>query len=130
MVEQAYRFQTATPVYCERYGNGHINETYLMLDAGARLYILQRINKRVFRDPERLMQNVSAVCAHIKQSADTHREYMTLVPDKGGKMWHVDDEGEFWRLYEFISDSICMERVELPDDFPGVRALCAPSRGF
>ncbi len=117
MVEQAYRFHTATPVYCERYGNGHINETYLMLDAGARLYILQKINQRVFRDPKLLMQNVSAVCAHIKQSADSHREYMTLVPDKSGRMWHVDDYGEYWRLYEFISDSMCMEWVEIPDDF-------------
>ncbi len=117
MVDQAYRFDTATPVYCERYGNGHINETYLMLDASARLYILQKINQRVFREPEKLMQNVSSVCAHIKLSAHSHREYMTLVPGKGGGVWHVDDEGEYWRLYEFISDSICMEWVEAPDDF-------------
>ena len=117
MVEQAYRFHTATPVYCERYGNGHINETYLMLDSGARLYILQKINQRVFRNPKLLMQNVSSVCAHIKQSADSHREYMTLVPDKSGSLWHVDDYGEYWRLYEFISDSMCMEWVEIPNDF-------------
>ncbi len=63
------------------------------------------------------MQNISAVLAHIKQSAASHREYMTLIPDKDNYMWHVDDEGEYWRMYEFISDSICMDWVEIPDDF-------------
>ncbi len=117
MVEQAYLFETASPLYCERYGSGHINKTYLMLDAAARLYILQNINQKVFREPGRLMQNVSAVCEHIKRGAETHREYMTLVPTKSGALWHVDDSGEYWRLYEFISDSVCLDRVETPGDF-------------
>ena len=36
---------------CERYGNGHINETYLVTCPSAR-YILQKINTNVFKKPD------------------------------------------------------------------------------
>ena len=47
-------------VSAERYGNGHINDTYLViLKTGEteRKYILQKINKNVFKSPEKLMKN-------------------------------------------------------------------------
>ena len=47
--------------YCERYGCGHINETYLVETDGGARYILQKINDTVFRNVPALMENVSAV---------------------------------------------------------------------
>ena len=32
---------------CERYGNGHINETYLAVSTSGARYILQKINQTV-----------------------------------------------------------------------------------
>ena len=37
-----------TPVSCERYGFGHINETYLVVTDQRLRYILQKINKFVW----------------------------------------------------------------------------------
>src|SRR5580698_906346 len=54
-------------IRADRYGNGHINDTYLVAfyQAGTRVrYILQRINHRVFRDVPALMANVRRVCDH------------------------------------------------------------------
>ena len=38
------------------YGNGHINDTYIVHSDPK--YILQRINKNVFTDPPAMMENI------------------------------------------------------------------------
>ena len=104
------------PVSCRRYGSGHINETYLLDDTTGRQYILQKINRYVFRDPESLMKNVSAVTAHLRKSAENGREALALIPARDGKDWLVDG-GEYWRMYDFISGSICLDKAEAPEVF-------------
>ncbi len=98
------------PVFCNRYGSGHINETYLLIDSVAREYILQKINTNVFKNTEALMQNISAVTKHLRKSATSPREVLTLVPTKQGDDW-LNQNGEFWRLYEFVSDSTCFDQA-------------------
>ena len=45
------------------FGSGHINNTYLVNmkreDGTTVDYVLQRINKNVFKNPEQVMQNIS-----------------------------------------------------------------------
>ena len=41
---------------------------------------------------------------------------MHLVPACDGCMYAVDEEGEYWRVYEFIPDSVCLQRAEHPQD--------------
>jgi len=116
--EQAYQFQLdSAPIFSARYGNGHINETYLVVDASARSYILQKINKTIFKDPVSLMQNVSAVTTYLRKLDPTPNRTMTLVPTKDGQQWLVDSEGEYWRVYDLITHSICLEKAETAEDF-------------
>jgi len=118
ILEQAYSFQTdGEPIFCTPYGNGHINRTFLLVDSRAGQYILQMINKHVFRDPERLMKNISAVTAHLHRTAANGREALTLIPVNDGGNFLVDSEGEYWRMYRFISDSVCMEKAASVKDF-------------
>ena len=53
------------PISCTRYGNGHINETYLLVTNRAHLYILQKINTYVLRNAAGLMENVAAVTEYL-----------------------------------------------------------------
>ena len=116
--EQARRFLTGgEPISCVPYGNGHINLTYLIVDSTARQYILQRINQNVFRDPEPLMSNIAAVTDYLRKSAVDPRETLCLVPAKAGGLWIRDDDGEYWRMYQFISDSLCLDMAEDVADF-------------
>lgn len=118
ILQQAYAFHTnAEPIFCTPYGSGHINRTYLLVDAAANQYILQMINRHVFKAPELLMQNIAAVTAHIGEKVETARETLTLIPAKDGKCWFVDAEGEYWRMYRFISDSLCLQQAETVQDF-------------
>ena len=52
------------------FGNGHINETYCAVfstEAGQKRYILQKMNKQIFKDPVGLMENISGVTSWLKK---------------------------------------------------------------
>ena len=77
-----------TPVSCERYGFGHINETYLVLtDTGPR-YILQRINDHVFPNVENLQHNIAAVTAHLRKQIEEKNGVLQLIPTVNGTTYY------------------------------------------
>lgn len=74
------------PVRCERHGNGHINETFLLRTDEPHDYILQRLNTKVFPDIEGLMSNVAAVTTHLRRGCDDPRRVLTLG---AGARWKI-----------------------------------------
>ena len=94
------------------HGNGHINDTYLVTcqSPGAPVrYILQHINRHVFRNPAAVMQNIERVTAHLAEQTagapDAARRALTLIPARDKLNWYVDAEGETWRAYRFIENA-------------------------
>ena len=58
---------------CISYGNGHINDTYLLTyeqNDQEHAYILQHMNKTIFTDPEALMENKVALDEMIDRVID------------------------------------------------------------
>lgn len=112
-------------VGCERYGNGHINDTFLLtcLDGEeVHKYILQRMNTHVFQDPRGLIKNVSGVTSYLRsrileQKGDPDRETLTLVKTRSGDVCYTDSIGSWWRMYLFISGATTYDTVENPEDF-------------
>jgi len=104
------------------YGNGHINDTYLVTcngpDAPAR-YILQRINAQVFRSPAAVMQNIERVTAHLAAQfagePDRARRSQTLIPTRDGRNWYENAQGETWRAYRFIENAHSHETATSPE---------------
>ena len=105
------------PITCERYGMGHINRTYLVVTDTSHRYILQRLSREAFHDIPGLMENVRAVTEYLAQMTDDPRGSMHLIPTLGGDYYYQDAEGESWRLYDFVEDSICLQTAETPEDF-------------
>ena len=103
--------------YCERYGNGHINETYLVETDGGARYILQKINDTVFQNVPALMENVSAVTRYLRAHTDDPRRAMHLVQTTEGADYLRDEAGGWWRMYDFIENSICLQAAETDEDF-------------
>jgi len=94
------------------YGNGHINDTYLVTCNGAcaaARYILQHINRHVFHSPAVVMENIERVTVHLAaqlaHEPDRARRALTLVPARDGSNWYVDADGETWRAYPFIENA-------------------------
>ena len=111
----------ANATYCERYGNGHINETYLVRSEFGE-YILQKINKNVFRNPEAVMHNIAGVTAHLgkkygEMGLDPKRKTLTLNPTKDGKSFFVSEDGEYYRLYDFVKDSMTLDAPKTVEEF-------------
>ncbi|MDD2213454.1 MAG: aminoglycoside phosphotransferase family protein [Oscillospiraceae bacterium] len=114
-----YHFQLdAAVIFSQPFGAGHINQTSLIVTESAREYILQKINQAVFRDPPAVMKNIRLVTDHLRQqSPDRPREVLTIVPSIAGQDWYKDEAGDFWRVYEFVSDSICLQQPRDDQDF-------------
>lgn len=102
----------------ESYGNGHINDTYLVTMPR---YILQRINTSIFTNPDELMDNIENVTAFLRRKliaagGDADRGTLTVVPAKdGGKYYKVDDNNVF-RVYRFIEGTKTIENSKTAED--------------
>ncbi len=104
------------PVECKVFGHGHINQTLkITTDTGCE-YILQQINKYVFKDPAGLMCNAGAVTDYLRQRVTDPRSALHFLPTKDGKFYHVDEKGEYWRMYEFVG-GFCLDAPESDEDF-------------
>ena len=104
------------PLSWEPYGSGHINRTYLVRTGAGRRYILQRINRAVFPDPVGVMENVSAVIAFLAARTEDSRRCLRLTPTREGTLYARDGEGEVWRMYGYLEDSLCLQAPERPED--------------
>ena len=63
----AYAFvMNGNPVSSEHFGGGHINQTYLVTTDTGSKYVLQHINKHVFKNPPQLMENANGVTSFIR----------------------------------------------------------------
>ncbi len=105
----------------EPYGSGHINDTYrvVMNLAGTSInYLLQRINHNIFKQPARVMENITRVTEHLQkkigQVPDASRMSLTVLPARDGAPYVRDEEGGWWRLYLFIEQARTYDVITNP----------------
>ena len=106
-------------------GNGHINSTYIVTAESGKRYILQILNTAIFKDPVGVMNNIVAVTDHIRKGLaeageDTERGTMRVVLNKDGANGYTDEEGRFWRAYDFVEGTVCRLTVDSPETFARV----------
>ena len=112
--------------------SGHINDTYCSkFEADGRLikYVNQRINHLVFREPEKLMENIERVTRFAREQivaagGDPLRETLTIVPALDGKSFHKTPEGAYWRMFRYIDGARTYDKVE------DLRHVYSASRAF
>lgn len=88
----------------EEYGNGHINDTYR---TEAKDCILQRINTNIFKEPEKMMENIDNVTSFLREKivavgGDPDRETMTVIKTHDGKNCYRADDNNVFRVYKFV----------------------------
>ena len=108
------------------YGNGHINDTFLLVyempEGVNKRYILQRMNHDIFRNPQELMENIVNVTEYLRkviisQGGEPERETLNVVKTRDGKSNYRDSGGNYWRMFLFIERTVCLEKVESAKDF-------------
>ena len=107
------------------YGEGHINQTYALTVTsaqGAKRYILQKINTDTFKDPAGLMENICGVTDFLREKAkqrgaDPARATLHVVPTAAEKPYYQAADGSCWRVYDFVENTVCFSRCNLPRIF-------------
>lgn len=127
-----YDFENIVRAFCidedfvsvEPYGEGHINQTFLVHTQGRNgevRYILQRINDRLFIDVEKLMNNIRLVTEFnrskiLERGGDPDRESLSLVYAWDGAPF-VRSDGVPFRVYRFIEGATAYQIVQKPVQF-------------
>ncbi len=113
-------------VSCERYGEGHINQTFLAItEEGEKRvdFIVQKINDKLFTDVPRLMENIRLVTEFnrkkiIERGGNPDRESLSLVYTKDGAPYYFDEISKgYFRVYKFITGATAHQSVTSPELF-------------
>jgi hypothetical protein len=69
-----------------------------------------------------MIENIARVTAYLrgvieKEGGNPERETLTLVKTTDGKDYHTDADGDFWRVYLFIEDTISCDLPDTPELF-------------
>lgn len=105
---------------CRELTTGNINRTYqvhYVREGIDKYYIVQRINKSVFKNPEQVMDNIVRVTAYVrenivKKSLSTKRFVLRVFSGNDGRPFVIDNKGDYWRCYRFIADSVTYDSTD------------------
>lgn len=103
------------PTSWHEFGRGHINTTMMIHTDAGNAYVLQKINKYVFKEPEKVMANAGAVTEYVRARSQEPYAALHYICTEDGAYYHLDEEGEYWRMYEFVP-GVGLEAPECDDD--------------
>ena len=116
----------AVVVGAVRFGQGHINDTFVVHtqpeNECCRRYILQRMSSAAFKRPDQLMENIIGVTEYLgreveKTGGSREREAMRVIRPRNGEPYYTDSDGGAWRVYPFVEDTVCYQSAETPELF-------------
>ncbi|MBE5817200.1 MAG: aminoglycoside phosphotransferase family protein [Clostridiales bacterium] len=95
---------------------GNINKTYLVIFSDTEKYILQQVNTYVFKHPDEIMANISAVTAHLKNKyavagKSHYRRVMDFITTDKGEYGIQLEDSSFWRLCIYVDRSVSYNTV-------------------
>jgi len=108
------------------YGSGHINDTYLLeiddAKGKVRKIVMQRLNHIIFNKPIEVMANILAVTSYLReriveQGGNPNRETLNVISAASGQPYFIDSQGNYWRTYHYVEDTISYDKVENKQDF-------------
>jgi hypothetical protein len=112
-------------VTVEPYGSGNVNDTYLAIfrtTFSEQRFIVQRIRKAVFPQPEVIMQNMRVLTDHCHAKLETEAEgadriwqLPKIIQTKAGEDWVTDADGDLWRAISQIASAQAYEKVRNPE---------------
>lgn len=101
--------------HCVPFGAGLINSTWVLKDRSETgLFILQKINNRVFKRPEDIDHNLQVIGKHL---AKHHPDYLFVGPYQpiDGSPLYRSEDGAYYRLFPFIRGSQSLDVVSRPE---------------
>ncbi|MGN0852203.1 MAG: phosphotransferase enzyme family protein [Kiritimatiellia bacterium] len=109
------------------FGNGNINDTFLAVFRNTfteTQVVLQRVNRKVFPQPEAIMRNMHAITLHchekLEADAKTDKDDRVwqmpqIVKTKSGADYVTDEQGEVWRVITRILSAHAFDTAQNPE---------------
>lgn len=93
-------------------GNGLINDTFLVI-TNQRAFVLQRINRQVFQQPEHIIDNLRQLHQHLadKPTASLRLRLPKLLSTADQQYFLSDASQQVWRALELIPHSDSREQI-------------------
>lgn len=95
----------AGPYRVEPHAGGHIHDSFVVT-AGERRWFLQRMNTRVFQEPDRVMENIVNVTAFLARTATPGERALAAVPAREGGWLVRNETAECWRMFSHIEGTV------------------------
>ena len=85
-----------------KYGNGHINDTYLITTNSGK-YIIQKVNGDVF-NIQNLIHNYTNLTKATVEHGCTEQLFPEFITNEIGAIHSIDSMGHAWRVNRFVDD--------------------------
>ena len=110
------------------FGDGLINDTFLVT-SGDKKYILQKVNTKVFHNPEIIASNLQSAAEYINKKTP---EYIFLSPlQTTDNQPFVLQKKEHWRLTIFLENSFSINIVSTADEaFEAAKAFATLTKNL
>jgi serine/threonine protein kinase len=85
--------------------DGHIHQGWNINSHHPRYpeVVLQQVNTFVFKEPEKLMENIHKVSSYLQQKSPKQKQ-ISLIPTLTGKTYYQESDGKIWRVYKRIEN--------------------------
>jgi Ser/Thr protein kinase RdoA (MazF antagonist) len=103
----AFGFE-ASDFAVRRIGSGHIHDTYHL--AGRQSFILQRVNKDVFKQPDAIAANLRFADDYLKSHVPGYR-FLSVIATLDHKDLFYDSGGDPWRMFPFIDNTLTIDKI-------------------
>lgn len=94
------------------FGSGLINKTWKLAErSGKRSYILQQINKAVFKSPKQISENINKIGTYLERNYPNYL-FISSLPSKYNDFVITDSADEYYKLSPFVSESVTVNTVK------------------
>lgn len=99
--------------------SGHINTTYVAsfrVKNEVKKFVLQNINTKIFKEPEKLMENIENITKHLIGKINLYekkdKKTIEIIKTTSGKNLYYNEDGSCWRVFKFIEGARTFDKVE------------------
>lgn len=108
----------------KRFGDGHINETYLVeLKNPNSKVIIQKINHYVFKQVDILMSNYEKITTFMQNHLSKDQDFIQLIKTKDHKSYYFDGTS-YYRMITFIDHAVAYDAI------PSAKHMYLAGRAF
>jgi hypothetical protein len=96
------------------FGNGNINDTYIVTCDTQEKFVLQRINTNVFKYPQLIMKNMRIFTEHVHRRVRTEGQIWQtprVISTRDEHIFFMDEENYFWRAISLINNAQSFDTI-------------------